>query len=182
MNRYIQQVKEFHENFGHPVDNYNNEIPMSTRKLRIKLIFEELEELSEASDLKLYFNTLCQKTIDKNESVELEDGENVNKTEELDAFGDLQYVLSGGILAHGYQDIFDVAFDAIHASNMSKACETLEHANDTIEYYKTREKDAAECYYEYKNGLYFMYRQGDNKVMKNIHYTEANVGRFLKFI
>lgn len=182
MNKYIEKVKEFHENFGHPVDNYQHDIPMSTRKLRVKLIFEELEELAEASDLRLHFNTLCQKTFTKNKDIELVDGENVNKTEELDALGDLQYVLSGGVLAYGYQDVFDDAFDDIHASNMSKACETLEQANDTIEYYRTREKDACECYYVQKDNLYFVYRTGDDKVIKNIYYTEANVGKFLKFI
>lgn len=38
----------------------------------------------------------------------------------LDALVDLQYFLFGMVVIHGFQDIFEMAFDTIHASNMSK--------------------------------------------------------------
>lgn len=38
----------------------------------------------------------------------------------LDALVDLQYFLFGMVVIHGFQDIFTIAFDTVHASNMSK--------------------------------------------------------------
>lgn len=91
----LEQVQEFHETYGLPV---NGEIDLSceqTKQLRINLLQEELDELKEA-----LANNDAQET--------------------LDALIDLQYVLDGAFLSFGMQALKDVAFDEVHRSNMSK--------------------------------------------------------------
>jgi len=43
-----------------------------------------------------------------------------DKAEVLDALIDMQYFLTGTILACGMADVFDDAFDEVHAANMAK--------------------------------------------------------------
>jgi predicted HAD superfamily Cof-like phosphohydrolase len=154
MNKSLQQVKEFHELFDHPVGNLSTPESLKTRQLRIKLLFEELAELAEASDCKRTLAELadryCIELAEKNGGIEntvaeqcevvkqilddrdIKDGDNVNKTEELDALCDIQYVLNGKILTSGLHEIFDNAFDTVQANNMSKAHESEDHCTDTI--------------------------------------------------
>ena len=91
----IEQVQEFHETYGLPVEKAPNISDAKTNALRINLLQEELDELKDA----------------------LEDGDVV---ETLDALIDLQYVLDGAFLSFGLQDQKDRAFAEVHASNMSK--------------------------------------------------------------
>jgi len=171
MNKYIESVKEFHEVFNHPVNNYKNDIDLKLRQLRVKLIFEELLELADASDVRGTFTQLCQDAISK--SI---DGNNVNKKEEIDALSDIQYVLSGAVLALGYQDIFDEAFDEVHRSNMSKMCSNLTDVESTMQSYKAKGFDS---YYVEKDNGFIVLRKDDNKILKNINYSEANLTQFL---
>jgi len=94
-NRYIEAVKEFHNKFGHPIGKFGEEPDTSVTTLRFELLHEELGELATA---------LIKK-----------DG-----TEVVDALVDLQYVLSGTVVAFGLQDLFAESFEEVHASNMSK--------------------------------------------------------------
>ena len=64
----LEQVKEFHETYGLPVENSPNISDQKTNDLRINLLAEELDELKEAL---------------KNDDI----------VETLDALIDLQYVL-----------------------------------------------------------------------------------------
>jgi hypothetical protein len=64
-------------------------------KLRLKLLKEELQELENAI---------------------LAD----NKVEILDALTDLQYVLDGTYIAFRLKEVKQLAFEEVHASNMSK--------------------------------------------------------------
>lgn len=91
----LEQVREFHETYGLPVESVPNITDQKTNDLRINLIAEELEELQEA--------------LKNNDIVET-----------LDALIDLQYVLDGAFLSLGLHDVKEAAFAEVHRSNMSK--------------------------------------------------------------
>ena len=91
----LEQVQEFHETYGLPVESSPNISDQKTNDLRINLIAEELEELKEA--------------LKNNDIVET-----------LDALIDLQYVLDGAFLSFGLHDVKETAFAEVHRSNMSK--------------------------------------------------------------
>ncbi len=91
----LEQVQEFHETYGLPVEDKPTITDQKTNALRINLLAEELDELKEA----------------------LEQGDMV---ETLDALIDLQYVLDGAFLSFGMQDLKEEAFNEVHRSNMSK--------------------------------------------------------------
>ena len=91
----IEQVQEFHETYGLPVEADQTTGSDQTKELRINLLQEELDELKEALD-------------------------NDDLVETLDALIDLQYVLDGAFLSFGMQDVKESAFNEVHRSNMSK--------------------------------------------------------------
>jgi len=145
---YIKMVEEFHNAFQAPV-LINPQIPSEKRcDLRISLMQEELNEIKEA--------------IDKGELVDVADG-----------FGDLMVVLCGSIIEFGLGDKFNNIFDEIHRSNMSKACSTEEEAQMTLEHYK--QKDGTEGYYKQVSDKWVTYRNGDDKVLKSVGYSPANI-------
>ena len=144
----LNQVAEFHTTFKHPIVA-SPAIPSKGRSdLRIALLAEELRELQEA--------------VDDNNLVEV-----------ADALCDLQYVLAGAILEFGLGEKFKELFDEVHRSNMSKACKTVEEAEQTIAYYKN--KDNTESYHKEIDGLFLVYRTGDNKTLKSINYSPADL-------
>ncbi|HUH72983.1 MAG TPA: nucleoside triphosphate pyrophosphohydrolase family protein [Chitinophagales bacterium] len=144
----LSAVAEFHQVFQHPILDAP-QIPSEARcKLRVSLIAEELKELEEA--------------IQANDLVEV-----------ADALCDIQYVLSGAILEFGLKDKFAELFDEVQRSNMSKACKTIEEAEATQKYYL--EKDGTESYYQEKDGLYLVYRTSDNKTLKSVAYSPADL-------
>lgn len=91
----IEQVQEFHETYGLPVEVEQTTGSKKTKELRINLLQEELDELKEAL-------------------------ENDDMVETLDALIDLQYVLDGAFLSFGLQGVKNDAFNEVHRSNMSK--------------------------------------------------------------
>ena len=148
----LNQVAEFHKTFRHPILE-TPQIPSEDRcKLRVSLIAEELKELQEA--------------IDDKDLVEV-----------ADALCDIQYVLSGAILEFGLGGKFRELFEEVQRSNMSKACETEQEAQQTVDHYKN-EKDT-DAYYEERDGKWLVYRKGDNKTLKSINYSPANLKRIL---
>ena len=145
---YIKMVGEFHKTFGAPILN-TPEIPSSDRcELRVSLLQEELNELKDAI-------------------------QNNDLTEIADALSDLQYVLSGAILEFGLGDKFNTLFDEVHRSNMSKACDSQQEAIETLLHYK--QKDGTEGFYKEVDGKWLVYRTADNKVLKSINYSPANL-------
>jgi predicted HAD superfamily Cof-like phosphohydrolase len=145
----LNQVEEFHTTFKHPVLNTPT-IPSEERcKLRVSLLAEELKELDEA--------------LQKRDIVEV-----------ADALCDLQYVLSGAVLEFGLGYMFAELFDEVHRSNMSKACPTLEDAEKTIAHYEALGQPSH--YVLQDNGTYLIYRTEDNKTLKSISYSPANLG------
>ncbi len=132
MNKSLEQVKEFHEMFNHLVGDLNGLEPIDIRQLRIKLLFEELVELSVASDCKKTMYDLCNNI---NISEDVVDGDEVDKVEELDALCDIQYVLNGKVLTSGLHNCFDNNFEIVHQNNMTKLHNSVEHAEETIRSY-----------------------------------------------
>lgn len=144
----LTSVAAFHEVFNMPVVNKPS-IPGQDRcQLRVSLLQEELNELIEA--------------IEENDLVGI-----------ADALSDLQYVLSGAILEFGMGDIFKTLFDEVQRSNMSKPCKSIEEARATQKYY-LENKDTTSYIVE-QEGEYLVYRTNDNKVLKSINYSEADL-------
>lgn len=149
----LNQVADFHKTFGAPILPHPT-IPNTDRcALRVSLLSEELDELKEA--------------IAANDLVEI-----------ADALCDLQYVLSGAVLEFGLGERFVDLFNEVQRSNMSKACQSLEEAEQTVKFY--RDKDGTEAEIVEENGLWKVYRKSDNKVLKSINYSPADLVSLLK--
>jgi predicted HAD superfamily Cof-like phosphohydrolase len=150
---YIKLVEEFHKTFNAPILE-TPQIPSKERcELRVSLLQEELDEL--------------KKAIDDNNLVEI-----------TDAICDLQYVLSGAILEFGLGNKFNELFNEVQRSNMSKACDSEREALETLLFYK--HKDGTEGYYKEVEGKWLVYRSQDNKVLKSINYSPANLKDILE--
>lgn len=144
----LNQVAEFHTTFKHPILE-SPVIPSKQRaNLRIALLAEELKELQEAV-------------------------ENDDLVEVADALCDLQYVLAGAIHEFGLGSKFKTLFDEVHRSNMSKACKTVEEAEKTIKFYF--DKDQTESYYKEVDGLFLVFRKADDKTLKSVNYSPADL-------
>lgn len=147
----LLQVAEFHKTFQHPILPEPT-IPDEKRcALRVSLIAEELKELEEA--------------IKDKDLVEI-----------ADALCDIQYVLSGAILEFGLGEKFKALFDEVQRSNMSKACDTEEEARETVKSYAEK---GTEGYYELVEGKWLVFRKGDNKTLKSVNYSPADLKKIL---
>ena len=148
----LNAVKKFHTTFQHPVLE-TPQIPARKRAdLRVSLLQEELNELKEA--------------IETDDLVEV-----------ADALADIQYVLAGAILEFGLGDKFKGIFDEVQRSNMSKACKTLEEAEATQKHYK--ENKDTESYIKELNGQWLVFRKEDDKTLKSVGYSPADIPAFL---
>ena len=96
----------------------------------------------------------------------IEEGNLVNVA---DALADLQYVLSGTILSFGLGQLFPAIFNEVQRSNMSKACDTEGEAHMTIA------ERSENCYYIERNGKFCVRRKEDDKTIKSINYSPANI-------
>jgi predicted HAD superfamily Cof-like phosphohydrolase len=144
----LKKVAEFHKTFRAPILN-TPQIPSEDRcNLRINLLQEEFSELKEA--------------IKNNDLVEI-----------ADALIDIQYILNGSFLEFGLGDKMKELFNEVHRSNMSKACTTLMEAKLTQDHY--RKLDGTETFLEERDGKWFVYRSSDNKSLKSINYSPANL-------
>ena len=95
-----------------------------------------------------------------------------------DALADLQYVLSGAILEFGLADKFKVLFDEVQRSNMSKACNSEEEAVATQKAYE--QKDGTKSFIAQKEDKFLVYREADNKVLKSVNYSPANLKKIIE--
>jgi predicted HAD superfamily Cof-like phosphohydrolase len=140
-------VAEFHRTFNLPILPAPAVPPPDRCRLRVNLLQEELDELRTA----------------------IEAGDLV---EAADALADLQYVLSGAVLEFGLGDRFREVFEEVHRSNMSKTCATREEAEATVEHYRELGQEGRQ---EARAGKYLVYRNSDNKVLKNVNYSPADL-------
>lgn len=149
----LNQVAEFHKTFKHPIEKEPT-IPARRRcDLRVALIREELEELEEA--------------VENDDLVEI-----------ADALCDIQYVLSGAVLEFGLGEKFRDLFDEVQRSNMSKSCFTVEEAEATVKYYK--EERGMDAFYRKVDGHFLVYRTEDNKTLKSINYSPADLKKIIE--
>ncbi len=149
----LNQVAKFHKTFKHPILE-SPQIPSAKRcELRVSLLQEEINELSEA--------------IKDNDLVEI-----------ADALCDIQYVLSGAVLEFGLGDKFVELFNEVQRSNMSKACKTREEAEKTVAHYMDRKGESAHI--EEDSGLFLVYRDGDKKTLKSVAYSPADLKGILE--
>jgi predicted HAD superfamily Cof-like phosphohydrolase len=149
----LNQVAQFHQTFGAPILAQPTSPAIERCNLRVSLLAEELDELKEA--------------IAAKDLVEI-----------ADALCDLQYVLSGAVLEFGMGDKFVELFNEVQRSNMSKACSSLEEAEYTVKFYQ--DKDGTEAEIKEENGVWKVYRTADNKVLKSINYSPADLISILK--
>lgn len=143
----LNQVAEFHTTFNHPILDTPTIPGPSRTKLRVDLLQEELNELSEA--------------IHNKDLVEI-----------ADALCDLQYVLSGAILEFGLAEKFPELFNEVQRSNMSKACKNNEEAELTQKSYKNQGITTTT---ETVGNVIIIKRYPDNKILKNINYSSAQL-------
>jgi len=147
----LNGVIKFHEVFKHPIQKTPG-IPDKKRcDLRVELIQEELNELQQA--------------IIDNDMIEV-----------ADALCDIQYVLSGAVLEFGLGNKFSDLFNEVQRSNMSKACETQQEAEETVAYYA---KQGIDAYFATSDGKFLIYRKSDNKTLKSINYSPADLNKIL---
>jgi predicted HAD superfamily Cof-like phosphohydrolase len=148
----LNQVAAFHRTFKHPIEPQPL-IPSEKRcQLRVELIAEELKELEQA--------------IAENDLVEV-----------ADALCDIQYVLAGAVLEFGLGNKFPDLFDEVQRSNMSKTCKSEEEALATMTHYK-KEK-GVDSYFKKEGEVYLVYRKSDNKTLKSINYSPADLKKIL---
>lgn len=149
---FVSEVETFNKTMGKP-NNYTPNIP-SEKEWRFvyDFILEELEEYKHA----------C---------------ETGNIVEILDALCDITYVsLGNGAMLHGLKDKIMPAYQEVQASNMSKACKTIEEAEETV---KVRSEQQGEpCHIEQQGEYWVVYRTRDRKVMKSINYFKPNLNQF----
>ncbi len=149
----LNQVALFHQTFGAPILSEPT-IPSPERcHLRVSLLAEELDELKEA--------------IAAGDLIEV-----------ADALCDLQYVLTGAVLEFGMGNKFVELFNEVQRSNMSKACSSLEEAKNTVQFYF--DKDGTEAEIKEENGVWKVFRKADQKVLKSIQYSPADLFSILQ--
>ena len=150
---FITEVEEFNEVMGKSYQNRTTPtINPKDAQFVIDFIQEELDELKFAVE-----------------------GKNI--VEIFDALLDITYVgLGNGALVFGLKDKMLDGYAEVQASNMSKICNTIEEAKETIEI--SSKEQGEPCHYEELNGQYVVYRSSDNKVMKSINYFRPDLAKF----
>ena len=149
---FVDEVEEFNAVMGKP-NNYNPTIPEEKEWMFVyNFILEELEE----------YKAAC------------EEG---NIVEVLDALCDITYVsLGNGAMLHGLKDKILPAYAEVQASNMSKACKSIEEAEETVLVRTLQQGE--QCHYEKVGEYFIVYRTRDKKVMKNINYFRPDLSQF----
>ena len=150
---FVDEVEEFNEVMGKSYQNRTTPtINPKDADFVINFIQEELDELKVAVKEK-------------------------NIIEIFDALLDITYVgLGNGALVFGLKDKMLDGYAEVQASNMSKICNTVAEAEETV---KLRSEQQGEpCHYEESNGKYVVYRTSDNKVMKSINYFRPDLSQF----
>ena len=150
---FISEVETFNKTFGKSYQNRTTPtINAADADFVVNFIQEELDELKEA--------------IAQNDIVGI-----------LDAILDITYVgLGNGALVFGLKDKIEKGYAEVQASNMSKSCETIEEAEETVE---VRSKQQGEsCHWEKVGDRYVVFRSRDSKVMKSINYFAPDLNQF----
>lgn len=149
---FVDEVQQFNTMMGKEYQNRTTPtIDKKDADFVIDFVKEELEELELA----------------------IENGDIV---EVLDAILDITYVcLGNGALSFGLKDKIKAGYAEVQRSNLSKICSTEEEAKETC---VVRSKQQGRpCHYKQVGDGYVVYRD-DNKVMKNINWSEPDLKQF----
>ena len=156
----FNKVKEFMTTFGQdtpstPQLDAIKEPDGSLKTFRLSLIQEEVKELEEA--------------MNAGDVVEV-----------VDALADILYVTYGAGAAFGVD--MDKVFDMVHNSNMTKACSSMDEAEETQKWYLDHpEKGYKTPIIEKKGNLFLIKNEDTKKVLKNVNY-EAVTENLKKFL
>ena len=128
-------------------------------KLRLDLIKEEVDELTEAID-------------------------NHNMVETIDALADILYCVYGAAASFGID--MDKAIDLVHESNMSKICRNREVAERTVVWYKEQfaagklPYDSVEMRkHSSEDGRWVVFNKSSLKILKSIEYSPVSFDEML---
>jgi len=149
----VDMVREFHELFEHPIQGQPR-VPEHRVELRVSLIVEEAKEFHIAS---------LQKDI----------------VEAADGLGDLLYVTAGAILEYGLEDKMLEIFTAIHKSNMTKACNSLQEAEATQVWYEKNRGITDSHIFKKSNLEKWLVYRADGKLLKSIGYVPVDIKAIL---
>ena len=149
MNIKTEKVRQFQELF----DTVGNVPNFDNMELRIKLLQEELDELKEA--------------FLQGDLVEI-----------ADAYGDILFLIVGGIYKNGFVSNFESIFDEICDSNLSKSDDTMCDALKTRDKYLDMD---IKTYFQLNPNFnkYVTFRQSDHKVLKSHKYTAVSLEKFV---
>lgn len=179
-NSYHSKVKEFHETFDQIINN--DPTFLSREKIVPRLAFklEELTELAEACGIEVlgdFQRELFKKSQEVHYTCENKREYIIpNIVKALDALCDLQYFLSGTIVAMGLSRVIEAGFEEVHSSNMSKACISQEEATKTVEkYLKEKVNTTFVPRITNEKAIYLILREPDKKVLKSINYRPVNL-------
>lgn len=181
-NSYLGTQKEFNEFYIIDIKGETKqEITTDLLKHRISLMFEEFSEIVESCETPVidHFRDLI---ITKEaqlfrKSKNLEIGVERNLVEVLDGLADLQYVLSGTVVALDLEQIFDEAYLDVHQNNMSK---TFTGYAEVDKYVKEKFPDVEEEDIEIipTNGLYIL--KVKHKIIKPSNHKKVNLVKYFK--
>lgn len=151
--KQLNQVNEFMTAMGQHMPDAPEIPPGKIVELRQTLIEEENGELSDAAE--------------DNDIVEA-----------ADALCDLLYVVLGAFTSYGFKpELVEELFDEVQASNMSKLCQTLEEAEETVEAYTL---EGVTTYTKAVGDFFAVTRLSDDKVLKSINYKAPNLRAILE--
>lgn len=117
----LAAVREFMQRAGQHVPLYLTEPDIETRRLRVRLIAEEMIELAAASSVSLTVQqTRHDGTVERLRSDDHKWPTSVyqSQIDAADALADLLYVVLGTAIAWGIN--LDAVFEEVHRSNMTK--------------------------------------------------------------
>lgn len=171
-------VTEFNDTFKVERETDNRVDKWNTKELRLALILEESVELAFALGFdQLTLRQMLLKAINKaySKSPLIDNGEKTVET--FDALLDLLYVTYGALDCFNLSLITKEGMEEVHASNMSKICETQDILKETVSKYNIEGiKLVAE---KQEDNTYIVRNRETRKVLKSINYTTANLLQIL---
>lgn len=181
MTEQLKKLEVFQQLTGQT--DINRRIPtVEERKLRLKLALEELEELAEAYGLDEYFIDLKDtQSVEKEEYYFNElnsaviDSEVYNQIEVLDALVDINYINNGTVVTSGLQNIFDEAFDLVHANNMTKFHTSIYEANKTFFHHSNLNTKCEVVEIIVNDEIYFIVKNKSGKILKPYNFESVNL-------
>ncbi len=180
------KVLEFHQTFNQPIGEKpwfpNEQLILN----RLKWELEEMSEFAAACGHPVYGG--WQRLVFKESQDVHYDAEKrreklvPNLKEAFDGWLDSKYFLAGRGIVMGFHKVGANGFADVHDSNMSKACNSLEEAEETVQKYAS---EGVKVYItpkrlgEYKD-LWPVFREGDNKVLKSINYHPVELAKYVE--